>query len=61
MTIHSLSNPHSFVRECRAKGICYADLQEAVLCIGQQKVCEFFDGRSNRGGSNNISAGTLQN
>jgi len=61
MTIHKLSNPQSFVKECRAKGVFYDELLEAATCIGQQKVCEMFEGKSNRGGSNNISAGTLQN
>lgn len=61
MTIHKLSNPQSFVKECRAKGIFYDVLLEAITCIGQQKVCEMFEGKSNRGGSNNVSAGTIQN
>lgn len=61
MTIHKLSNPHNFVKECRAKGVCYEYLLEAMTCIGQQKVCEMFVGKSCRGGTNNISAGTLQN
>jgi len=61
MTIHKLSNPHNFVKECRSKGIVYDELLEAITCIGQQKVCEMFEGKSNRGGTNNISAGTIQN
>jgi len=61
MTIHSLSNPHHFVRDCEAKGIYYEFLVEATACLGQQKVCEMFSGRSCRGGENNVSAGTLQN
>ena len=61
MTIHSLTNPHHFVRDCEAKGIYYEFLMEAATCLGQQKVCEMFSGRSCRGGENNVSAGTLQN
>jgi len=61
MTIHRLSNPHSFVRECRQKGIRFEHLLEAVACMGQQKVCGLFEGRSARGGVGHISAGTLQN
>jgi hypothetical protein len=61
MTINKLSNPHNFVKECKTKGITYDYLLEAINCIGQQKVCEMFIGKSSRGGSNNISQGTLKN
>lgn len=61
MTIHKLTNPHAFVKECKSKGITYDYLLEAVACMGQQKVCEMFLGKSCRGGVNNISQGTLLN
>jgi len=61
MTIHSLTNPQHFVRDCESKGMYYEFLVEATACLGQQKVCELFSGRSCREGENNVSAGTLQN
>lgn len=34
MTIHKLSNPHNFVKECKEKGITYDYLLEIINCIG---------------------------
>ena len=41
--------------------VVYDELLEAIMCIGQQKVCEMFEGKSCRGGVDNLSAGTIQN
>lgn len=38
MTIHSLSNPHHFVRDCETKGIYYEFMVEATACLGQRDV-----------------------
>lgn len=61
MPVHVLSNPQSFVREAEKQNITHAYLIEAFECIGQQKMCQMFAGRSSRGQEGTLSSGTLIN
>ncbi len=61
MTIHIMSNPHSFVNEAGEEGITYETLLEAIECIGQLGVARMFNGKSARGGTENtLAGGTIQ-
>jgi len=61
MTVNVLKNPRSFVQEAKSNNITHDLLQEAIECIGMQKVCRMFKGKSQRGNIDAISAGTMLN
>ena len=61
MTIHRMSNPKSFVQECKNIGITYELLIEAQESIGKQATARMFNGKSKRGGGGFCSAASIEN
>ena len=61
MTIHRMSNPKSFVQDCKIVGITYELLLEAQESIGKQATARMFHGKSKRGGGGFCSAASIEN
>jgi very-short-patch-repair endonuclease len=61
MVIHVMANPQNFVTEANKLNIKYEYLVEAVECIGKQSVSRLFNGNSNRGKQESLSAATIDN
>ena len=61
MTIHSMSNPKSFVQDCENLGITYDLLLEAQESVGKQATARMFKGKSKRGGGGFCSAASIEN
>jgi len=61
MTIHSMSNPKSFVQDCKNIGITYELLLEAQESVGKQATARMFHGKSKRGGGGFCSAASIEN
>ena len=56
-----MANPQNFVTEANKLNIKYEYLVEAVECIGKQSVSRLFNGNSNRGKQESLSAATIDN
>jgi len=61
MVVHKMSNPKSFVNECRAVGVTYDLLVEAHESVGKQSTARMFNGKSKRGGGGFCSAASIEN
>ena len=56
-----MSNPKSFVQDCKIVGITYELLLEAQESIGKQATARMFHGKSKRGGGGFCSAASIEN
>ena len=56
-----MSNPISFVQECKNLGITYELLVEAHESVGKQATARMFNGKSKRGGGGFCSAASIEN
>ena len=61
MVVHRMSNPKSFVQDCKRLGITYELLIEAHESIGKQSTARLFNGKSKRGGGGFCSAASIEN
>jgi predicted HTH domain antitoxin len=56
-----MSNPKSFVRECKTISVTYDLLLEAHETVGKQATARMFNGKSKRGGGGFCSAASIEN
>lgn len=61
MVVHKMSNPKSFVRECKTLSVTYDLLLEAHETVGKQATARMFNGKSKRGGGGFCSAASIEN
>lgn len=61
MVVHRMSNPKSFVDDCKKCNVTYEYLLEAHECIGKQATARMFLGKSKRGGGGFMSAASIEN
>jgi hypothetical protein len=56
----SLTNPHSFRKDCESIGVTYDLLIEAQECLGKQACSKLFKGKCMRGGGNVVSSALVE-
>ena len=61
MVVHRMSNPKSFVDDCKKCNVTYQYLLEAHECVGKQATARMFLGKSKRGGGGFVSAASIEN
>lgn len=61
MVVHRMSNPKSFVDDCKKCNVTYEYLLEAHECVGKQATARMFLGKSKRGGGGFVSAASIEN
>jgi KilA-N domain len=61
MVVHHMSNPKSFVQDCKRLGVTYELLIESQESLGKQSTARMFNGKSKRGGGGFCSAASIEN